>query len=549
MTAYTVDRRNPVSPSACPRPLRGVLSTHIAIAFVFGLATVLTAARVEAAVRRFAVLIGNNHGASVEMPLRYAESDAERMAAVLRELGGVQPADLIVLTGESEDTVRRTLITTNARISEAQNAPGTEVMLTVYYSGHADGEALHLGNTFLSLTELSELVRGSSAKVRLLIVDACRSGSLTRVKGGRAVPAFDVAEQESLRGEGMALLTASAAGEDAQESDSIGGSFFTHALVSGLRGAADRNRDGAVALDEIYAYAYGATLRATSVAASGSQHPTFHFDVRGFGSLPLANLGTKGANRAWLWVPEGLQVLVLKDNDRGEVVAEVGEHDVARRLSLRSGRYFLRVRQTDHLLEGTVELSDGAERQVDESELTRYAYAQLVRKGGGPVDNVASYELGFMTRAPRVTSGVWCSGVAAAYGREWGWGNLKARLGACTGSFSSPTIATRENEYSLGIVAGHTWDFGGFGITANLTLGGGVSHQMFETYQPAPARFALLGNAAVGVGLRRYLGSRWFVSLEPQLEQQLFRYQPTALDAANLTATTTARATLWFGLH
>lgn len=524
-------------------------SLRLAFAAMFGLVTLLTADRSEAAVRRFAVLIGNNEGASVEMPLRYAESDAQRVAAVLRELGGVQPADLSVLTGESEDTVRRTLITTNARISQAQSVPGTEVMLTVYCSGHADGEALHLGNTSFSLTELSELVRGSPAKVRLLIVDACRSGSLTRVKGGHVVPAFNVADQESLRGEGMALLTASAAGEDAQESDAIGGSFFTHALVSGLRGAADRNHDGAVALDEIYAYAYGATLRATSVAASGSQHPTFHFDVRGFGSMPLAKLGVAGANRAWLWVPEGLQVLVLAQSERGEVVAEVGAHDEARRLSLRSGRYFLRVREKDHLLEGTVELADGAERQVEASELTRYAYAQLVRKGGGEVTSVASFELGGMARAPRVADGVWCFGVAAAYGREWSWGGLRAKLGACTDTMSAPTIRTRENEYSLGIGAGHTWDFGAFGVTANIGPGGGLTHQMFDTYQSAPTRLAWFGNVTGGIALRRYLGPRWYVSLEPQLEAQLFRYQPTALDSVALTAATTARTTLWIGLH
>lgn len=509
----------------------------------------LAASPVEAAVRRFAVLVGNNNGASVELPLRYAESDAERMAAVLRELGGVQPADLVVLTGESEDTVRRTLITTNARISEAQSVPGTEVMLLVYYSGHADSDALHLGMSNFSLTELSELVRGSPAKVRLLIVDACRSGSLTRVKGGRAVPGFDIAEQESLRGEGMALLTASAAGEDAQESDAIGGSFFTHALVSGLRGAADRNGDGVVALDEIYTYAYGATLRATSVAASGSQHPTFHFDVRGFGSLPLAQLSVAGPNRAWLRVPDGLQVLVLKGDERGEVIAEVGPHDGARRLSLRAGRYFLRAREQDHLLEGTVELAAGAERQVEASELTRYAYAQLVRKGGGPLSNVASYELGAMARAPRVEDGAWCWGVAAAYGREWGWGGLRARLGACTGATSAPTISTRENEYSLALLASHTWDFGSYGLSAHVLVGGGLNHQIFDTYQPAPTRLALLGNVALGVGVRRYLGPRWYVSFEPQLEEQLFRYQPTALETTNLRATPTARATFWVGLH
>lgn len=536
---------------ACGFPVRGrgAVLAHLGLALLISIAALLSGSRAHAAVRRFAVLIGNNHGASVEMPLRYAESDAERMAGVLRELGGFQPADLVVLAGETEDTVRRTLITTNARISEAQAVPGTEVMLLVYYSGHADSDALHLGMTNFSLTELSELVRGSAAKVRLLIVDACRSGSLTRVKGGRAVPGFDIAEQESLRGEGMALLTASAAGEDAQESDAIGGSFFTHALVSGLRGAADRNRDGTVALDEIYAYAYGATLRATSVAASGSQHPTFHFDVRGFGSLALARLGVAGPNRAWLRVPDGLQVLVLKDDERGEVVAEVGAHDVARRLSLRGGRYFLRAREQDHLLEGTVDVADGAERQVEAGELTRFAYAQLVRKGGGPEQSVASYELGAMARAPRVDNGAWCFGLAAAYGREWGWGGLRARLSACTGSTSAPTIETRENEYSLAIIASHTWDWGSFGVSANLGFGGGLSHQVFDTYQRAPQRLALLGTAAVGVGVRRYFGPRWYVSLEPQLEEQLFRYQATALEATNLAAAPTARATLWVGLH
>lgn len=537
---------NVVGPLSCfaASPRRVVLRCVVVCVVTLVLANPATAA-----VRRFAVLVGNNNGASVELPLRYAETDAERMASVLRELGGFQPADVVVLAGETEDTVRRTLITTNARIREAQAVPGTEVMLLVYYSGHADSDALHLGTTSLSLTELSELVRGSSAKVRLLIVDACRSGSLTRVKGGRTVAGFDIAAQESLRGEGMALLTASAAGEDAQESDAIGGSFFTHSVVSGLRGAADRNHDGVVALDELYAYAYAATLRATSVAAGGSQHPTFHFDVRGFGSLPLALLGSSGPNRAWLRVPDGLQVLVLKDNERGEVAAEVGAHDEARRLSLRSGRYFLRARERDHLLEGTVDLENGAERRVEASELTRFAYARLVRKGGGAATSVASYELGFLARAPRVDSGAWCWGVAAAYGREWAWGGLHARVGACTGTTRAPTIETQEREYALAIGVNHTWDIGGFGVSARVSVGGALNHQLFDTYQPAPARLAVVGQAAIGVGLRRYIGSRWFVTLEPQLEQHLFRYQTTALDDSNLWSTTTARATLWVGLH
>jgi hypothetical protein len=57
--------------------------------------------------------------------------------------------------------------------------------------------------------------------------------ALTRVKGGHAIPPFAVAPP-SIASEGVAFLTSSAANEDAQESDALSGSFFTHYLVSGL---------------------------------------------------------------------------------------------------------------------------------------------------------------------------------------------------------------------------------------------------------------------------------------------------------------------------
>jgi uncharacterized caspase-like protein len=76
-------------------------------------------------------------------------------------------------------------------------------------------------------------------------------------------------------------LTASSANEDAQESDEIKGSFFTHALVSGLMGAADRDKNGVVVLEEAYRHAYDATVRASSRTFAGMQHPTFHYDSAG----------------------------------------------------------------------------------------------------------------------------------------------------------------------------------------------------------------------------------------------------------------------------
>ena len=60
--------------------------------------------------------------------------------------------------------------------------------------------------------------------------------------------------------EGHAFLTSSSADEAAQESDRIGGSFFTHYLITGLRGGADANADGKVTLGEAYQFAFAETV-------------------------------------------------------------------------------------------------------------------------------------------------------------------------------------------------------------------------------------------------------------------------------------------------
>ena len=174
-----------------------------------------------AGVERFAVLVGNSVGDGDDQHLRYAEADAEKVRDVLVDVGGVRPENVVMLEGATADAVRRALITVNDRIRVLPE--GTDAMLVVYYSGHADALALHLASTRLELDELQRLVRGSAARVRILVVDACRSGSLTRVKGGRRVEPFAITLDDRLGSEGAVFLTSSAANEDAQESDELEG--------------------------------------------------------------------------------------------------------------------------------------------------------------------------------------------------------------------------------------------------------------------------------------------------------------------------------------
>src|SRR5690606_9024857 len=132
------------------------------------LALLLFAAPAEAT-RRHALVIGANVGGPRHEPLRYAEADAARMAAVLRDVGGFAPGDVVLLTRVDARAVRETLIELNARIRE-DSGP---TMLFVYYSGHGDARALHLYGTELELRELRNLVAGSPARSRVLVVDAC----------------------------------------------------------------------------------------------------------------------------------------------------------------------------------------------------------------------------------------------------------------------------------------------------------------------------------------------------------------------------------------
>jgi hypothetical protein len=346
------------------RPLPIVLATLLS----------LLLSTTAAAERRFALVIGHNEGAGREESLRYARHDAERMAAALREVGDFHAADIVTLIGDRDDAddVREGLDDLENRI---RATPG-DTLLVVFYSGHADSVALHLGDSPLPLRELDDRLRASASSVRLLVLDACRAGTLTRVKG-------DGADNADLSAEGYAVVTAATASEDAAESDELQGSFFTHAFVSGLLGAADENGDRRVTLDEAYRHSFDQTVRRSTQSASGVQHPTYRYELRGRSDVVLSLLSTT-TERSSLVAPPRSQLLVF---DAGRVVAEVARDDKGRAVVVPSGRYSVVVRTDDTVYEGDVDITEGQSVPINLQSLSASSYARLVRKGGS--DTVA----------------------------------------------------------------------------------------------------------------------------------------------------------------
>src|SRR5262249_54213393 len=209
---------------------------------------------------------------------------------------------------------------------------------------------------------------------------ACRSGSLTRTKGVRLAPAFDVQTEAQRPAKGLVILTSSAADEESQESDTIGGSYFSHHLASGLLGDADQSGDGRVSLAEAYAYAYERTVADTADSAAGPQHPTFSFDLAGNGDLVLTDVVVrKEGLRFPAAAPSGQWFIV---DGRGFVVAEIAKTDgIERLVALAPGKYWVKRRLVDHLRIGEVAVAAGQIAVVDDSQLHNADFSDDPVKG------------------------------------------------------------------------------------------------------------------------------------------------------------------------
>lgn len=280
----------------------------------------LCGAQAAADTRKFAVVFGNNRGHDPEEALRYAHRDAAKFHQVLTELGGFSPDDTTLLLGADAPEVTAALDAVGKRIVGPGDKTGDRSMLLIYFSGHAEGDVLELGNTSLSFAWLRRYLAESPADVRLAFLDSCLSGKLISGKGGRRGRSFDMQVTDEITSTGYAIVTSSAHNELSQESAELRGAFFTHYLVSALRGDGDESGDGKVTLQEAYQYAYSRTLARTSATIGGGQHPMYQFNLEGRGELVLTTTG-RGGSHISIDLPEDGR-LVLLDAGGEAMVAE-----------------------------------------------------------------------------------------------------------------------------------------------------------------------------------------------------------------------------------
>ena len=331
-----------------------------------------------AAVRRFAVLLGNNEGAPGMHQLYFAEDDALRMQAVLTTAGGYDAGDVRVLLNERRSDLMGTMVQMREEV-DAARARGAETLFLFYYSGHADASRRPRGHSNVTHQVLDGLIERTGADVRLAFLDACQSGAMTGAKGGTAAPSFVFDITERLGASGQVVITSSSSDEASQESDEIGGSYFTHFLSSALMGAADHDGDELVTLAEAYQYVYHETVYSTAGTRTGTQHPTFEWELAGKGDVVLTDLS---AARSLLVFPDHMYgSYAIFDRSRRMFVAEVDLQGERQRLSLHPGSYLVQRRYPTHLEVARVKLDEGSTFDMADAIFDGVEYEEDVARG------------------------------------------------------------------------------------------------------------------------------------------------------------------------
>jgi len=242
--------------------------------------------------RRYALVVGVSrykfHEGGLN-DLEYADADSRSIADFLKTRAGFKDADISYLDNEKA-TVENVRAAVDLFLDRAREndlvflfvaSHGTQDPFdpkNLYLVLH-DSKVTNMSRTALNMSELQTLFTTRlRAKRMVILIDACHSGGVDAapVSGARQLErnennTFNVYAEKLFSGEGRALLTSSDVNEISQEGKKWGGGHgvFTWAVLEGLGGAADVNRDRVVTTGELFDFVSDKVREQTS----GRQSP------------------------------------------------------------------------------------------------------------------------------------------------------------------------------------------------------------------------------------------------------------------------------------
>lgn len=217
--------------------------------------------------RTFVLSIGVSSYQNAENNLTQTTKDAKHFKSLMEN----HTKDITILTSKyaNKDNILEKL---RALCNRAQS----DDRIIVYFSGHGYPGGIVAHDKIISYDEINELLSKSSAGAKLLIVDACHAGSVKNARNGQG-------EYTSPSNGNIIYMMSSRSDELSIESPWVGHGYFTQALLKGLHGKADSNKDKKITLSELFNYVFNDVQHSTSKMEQ-SQHPQL------IGSKTLENM-------------------------------------------------------------------------------------------------------------------------------------------------------------------------------------------------------------------------------------------------------------------
>lgn len=189
--------------------------------------------------------------------LAFSDDDAQHIFDFLQsEAGGSVPLSQIILLKDQQATHKNVM----AAASQLFLKANPEDLILFYFSGHglpgaflpvdSDGVLRRINHE-----EVKAILLQSPAKHKLVFADACHSGSFRSIAENEN---FSRLLYESLAESsgGLGLLLSSKTEEFSHEFDGIKSGVFSHFLIRGLTGEAEKNKDGFVSVNELFDYVF-----------------------------------------------------------------------------------------------------------------------------------------------------------------------------------------------------------------------------------------------------------------------------------------------------
>ncbi len=245
--------------------------------------------------------------------------------------------------------------------------------------------------------------------------------------------------------------------------------------------------------------------------------------MKGEGPIVLTRL-LPSQRRVVVEFPPGRTYYLFRGAASGPVVAEIGEHDAMRRVSVR--------------------LAGGTSSRIDDGSLTRIAYARLVRKGLGIIELAHGPQLGLRLRGT-MTQGSPCVGGFLGYLWEVRAVSLATRVGVCRERFENELLEGTSTEADVELRLTHAWDLPWATFELGLVPGASYIRQDLRTSGLAPARNGFAGQLFALAAASHDFGQRTYVGLEIEAGTYFLR----RLDPQGWSAEFNLRSSVFAGLR